>query len=42
MAEAVSQIIQSSHPIELVVEQPFYIPMTGPATRPRRSLCKSG
>ena len=38
MAEAVSQIIQSSHPIELVVEQPFYIPMTGPATRPRRSL----
>jgi len=38
MAEAVTQIIQSSQTIELVVEQPFYIPMTGPATRPRRSL----
>src|ERR1700761_4635057 len=38
MAEAVSQIIQSSQAIELLVEQPFYIPMTGPATRPRRSL----
>ena len=38
MAEAVTQIIQSSQAIELVVEQPFYIPMTGPATRPRRSL----
>src|ERR1700761_3025524 len=38
MAEAVSQIIQSSQTIELLVEQPFYIPMTGPATRPRRSL----
>src|ERR1700755_1306531 len=24
--------------IELVAEQPFYIPMTGPAARPRRSL----
>src|SRR6201996_9438833 len=38
MAEAVSQIIQSSQTIELLVEQPFYIPMTGPSTRPRRSL----
>jgi len=38
MAEAVTQIIESSQAIELVVEQPFYIPMTGPATRPRRSL----
>src|SRR5215469_12621701 len=38
MAEAVTQIIQGSQPIELVIEQPFYIPMTGPATRPRRSL----
>ena len=38
MAEAVSQIIQGSQAVELVIEQPFYIPMTGPATRPRRSL----
>jgi glycogen debranching enzyme len=38
MAEAVTQIIKGSQAIELVVEQPFYIPMTGPATRPRRSL----
>src|ERR1700757_1621725 len=38
MAEAVSQFIQSSQEVELVIEQPFYIPMTGPATRPRRSL----
>lgn len=38
MAEAVTQIIQSSPTIELAIEQPFYIPMTGPAARPRRSL----
>jgi glycogen debranching enzyme len=38
MAEAVTQIIESSQAVELVIEQPFYIPMTGPATRPRRSL----
>ena len=36
MAEAVTQIVQ--HAVELSIEQPFYIPMTGPATRPRRSL----
>jgi glycogen debranching enzyme len=36
MAEAVTQIIQRN--IEISVEQPFYIPMTGPETRPRRSL----
>jgi glycogen debranching enzyme len=38
MAEAVREIITSSQTIELVLDQPFYIPMTGPATRPRRSL----
>ncbi|MBV8927221.1 MAG: amylo-alpha-1,6-glucosidase [Bradyrhizobium sp.] len=38
MAEAVTQIIQDSRAVELVIEQPFYIPMTGPAARPRRSL----
>ena len=31
MAEAVTQIIKSSQAVELVIEQPFYIPMTGPA-----------
>ena len=36
MAEAITQIVQ--HAVELSIEQPFYIPMTGPATRPRRSL----
>jgi glycogen debranching enzyme len=36
-AEAVTQII-TTRPIELVAESPFYIPMTGPAARPRRSL----
>ncbi|MDB5653321.1 MAG: Amylo-alpha,6-glucosidase [Tardiphaga sp.] len=30
--------IASIHPIEQVVESPFYIPMTGPASRPRRAL----
>src|SRR6185312_15057186 len=28
----------ASRPVEPVSEQPFYIPMTGPAARPRRSL----
>ena len=36
-AEAVSQIVTTRN-IELVTESPFYIPMTGPAARPRRSL----
>jgi len=38
MAEAVTQIVATSRTIELSLEQPFYIPMTGPAARPRRSL----
>src|SRR6202007_1649702 len=33
-SEAVSQL----RPVEQAAESPFYIPMTGPATRPRRSL----
>ncbi|HWX84788.1 MAG TPA: amylo-alpha-1,6-glucosidase [Xanthobacteraceae bacterium] len=37
-AEIVTQIISTSRDIEPVAEQPFYIPMTGPAARPRRSL----
>src|SRR5215468_2059577 len=37
-AEVVTQIISTSQTVELVSEQPFYIPMTGPAARPRRSL----
>src|ERR1700693_1454922 len=36
-AEVVSQII-ATRTVELVSEAPFYIPMTGPAARPRRSL----
>jgi glycogen debranching enzyme len=36
-AEAATQIM-TTRPIELVAESPFYIPMTGPAARPRRSL----
>src|SRR5256885_10355878 len=36
-AEVVSQIM-TARAMELVTEQPFYIPMTGPAARPRRSL----
>jgi len=35
--EAVTQIT-TIHDIEVVLESPFYIPMTGPAARPRRSL----
>jgi glycogen debranching enzyme len=38
MTEAVTQVIQISAIDNLAVEQPFYIPMTGPAARPRRSL----
>ncbi len=38
MPEAVTQIFTSSQVVELAVDQPFYIPMTGQATRPRRSL----
>ena len=37
-SEVITQIISTSQTVELVVEQPFYIPMTGPAARPRRSL----
>jgi glycogen debranching enzyme len=37
-SEAVTQILATSQALELVIEQPFYIPMTGPAARPRRSL----
>src|ERR1700675_2431652 len=35
--EAVTQIT-TIREIEVVSESPFYIPMTGPAARPRRSL----
>ncbi|MFX9680563.1 glycogen debranching N-terminal domain-containing protein, partial [Acinetobacter baumannii] len=33
-SEPVSQL----RPFDIAAESPFYIPMTGPATRPRRSL----
>ncbi|HVX75890.1 MAG TPA: amylo-alpha-1,6-glucosidase [Bradyrhizobium sp.] len=36
-AEVVTQIT-ATRTVELVAESPFYIPMTGPAARPRRSL----
>src|SRR3984885_16044324 len=36
-AEVVAQIT-TTRAIEVVSESPFYIPMTGPAARPRRSL----
>ena len=36
--EVVTQIASASRTVKLVAEQPFYIPMTGPAARPRRSL----
>ncbi len=36
-AEVVTHI-SMQRPLETVVESPFYIPMTGPAARPRRSL----
>src|SRR4051794_29008965 len=35
--EAVTQI-SAIRDVEVVLESPFYIPMTGPAARPRRSL----
>jgi glycogen debranching enzyme len=35
--EAASKIV-TARAVELPAEQPFYIPMTGPAARPRRSL----
>jgi glycogen debranching enzyme len=37
-AEVVTQFAATSRTVEVVEEQPFYIPMTGPAARPRRSL----
>jgi glycogen debranching enzyme len=37
-AEVVTQIAATSRTVETIVEQTFYIPMTGPAARPRRSL----
>jgi glycogen debranching enzyme len=37
-AEVVTRFASSSQSVELIAEQPFYIPMTGPAARPRRSL----
>jgi glycogen debranching enzyme len=37
-SEVVTHILATSQAREVVVEQPFYIPMTGPAARPRRSL----
>ena len=37
-AEVVTQLVTASRTVEKVAEQPFYIPMTGPAARPRRSL----
>lgn len=37
-AEFATQIKLASRSDEPVAEQPFYIPMTGPAARPRRSL----
>src|SRR5580698_1916009 len=36
-AEAASKIV-TARAIETIAESPFYIPMTGPAARPRRSL----
>src|ERR1700694_6253558 len=36
-AEVITQIM-TTRSVELVSESPFYIPMTGPAARPRRSL----
>src|SRR5947209_8844101 len=37
-AEVVTQFISVARTVEQVAEQPFYIPMTGPSARPRRSL----
>src|SRR5713101_2984646 len=38
MAAEVATQIMTARAAELVAESPFYIPMTGPAARPRRSL----
>src|SRR5262249_38149541 len=38
MAEVITQVVATPRTVELSLEQPFYIPMTGPAARPRRSL----
>src|SRR6516164_11531907 len=37
-AEVVTQFAATSRTVEVVEEQAFYIPMTGPSARPRRSL----
>src|ERR1700750_687072 len=37
-AEGLTPIPSTSQTIDRAAEQPFYIPMTGPAARPRRSL----
>src|ERR1700756_4629475 len=37
-AGVATQMMPSSQAIKKVAKQPFYIPMTGPAARPRRSL----
>jgi glycogen debranching enzyme len=37
-AEAVTQIVTTRAVEQPIAESPFYIPMTGPAARPRRSL----
>src|SRR5260221_13916056 len=37
-AEVATTRIMTARAAELVAESPFYIPMTGPASRPRRSL----
>jgi len=38
MATEVATHVLTARPVEPVQESPFYIPMTGPAARPRRSL----
>src|SRR5712671_5922353 len=38
MSAEIEALIQTIREAELVLESPFYIPMTGPAARPRRSL----
>ena len=35
---AIEAVIQTIREVEVVSESPFYIPMTGPAARPRRAL----
>src|SRR6187402_1458698 len=37
-AESVTHFVSVTRTVEQVAEQPFYIPMTGPSARPRRSL----